>query len=39
MENDKLENAKAQKRKGVLEYLHPNHSGPADCYASDICES
>ncbi len=36
MENEKIENAKAQMRKGVLEYCILTILAQQDCYASDI---
>jgi PadR family transcriptional regulator PadR len=36
MENEKLENAKAQMRKGVLEYCILTILAQQDCYASDV---
>ncbi|MDD4646566.1 MAG: PadR family transcriptional regulator [Bacteroidales bacterium] len=36
MENEKIENAKAQMRKGVLEYCILTIMNQQDCYATDI---
>jgi len=36
MENEKIENAKAQMRKGVLEYCILMIMSQQDCYATDI---
>ena len=36
MENEKIENAKAQMRKGVLEYCILTIMNQQDCYATDV---
>ena len=36
MENEKIENVKAQMRKGVLEYCILTIMNQQDCYATDI---